>query len=235
MKILVCDDEPAVCGELVQMLLQYAQEHGAVMEAEAVYFAMEAEALLQAAQYDLLILDIEMEGQNGVSLGKKIREEYKDHALQIIYISAKQDYAMQLFQVRPFDFLIKPIAKEYFFHKMDRFLEVQGSLEALYTYQKNGRIHQCKVKNILYFESQGKKKIIHMLDGNDEFYAPMREVCESLPDQRFFYCHKSFLVKYENVRDFYPEYLILVNGERLEISQSKRRQVREIVRKWGMG
>ena len=235
MKILVCDDEQAVCTELVQLLLGYAGEKGIAIEAEAVYSGMDAERRLKSVEYDLLFLDIEMKNMDGVSLGCRIRDEYKNYTLQIIFISAKQNYAMQLFQVRPFDFMIKPVTKEYLFHKMDLFMRIYRSLEALFTYHKKGSIHQCKVKNILYFESTGKKVIIHLTDRNDEFYAPLKEISRSLEGQKFFCCHKSYLVQFENVRDFYPDHLILVNGERLGISQSKRRHVREIIKNWGMG
>ena len=229
MKILVCDDEQAVCDEFAQVLLEYAEEKSIAIDVDAVYSGKEAEDMLQADEYDLLFLDIEMEGLDGLGLGVKIREVFHDQTVQIIYISARQEYAMQLFQVRPFHFFMKPVTRKDLFHMMDKFMEVRQDLEVLYTYQKKGSIQQCKVKNILYFESLGKKTIIHMLNGKDEFYATLKEVSEDLSGCHFFFCHQSFLAKFENVQAFYPEYLILVNGERLEISQGKRRQVRDLV------
>ena len=233
MKILVCDDEQMFCDDLVHMLREYAEVKGFAIEVESVCSGIEAENRLKAAEYDLLFLDIEMKGLNGVILGKKIREEYQDYLLQIIYISSKQEYAMQLFRVRPFAFLIKPVLKERLFCVMDEFMRVREKQEELFIYRKKGSLHQCRVKNILYFESQEKKIIIHMLQGTDEFYAPLKEVSKSLADFHFFRCHHSFLVKYENVQAFYADHLILVNGERLEISQGKRSQVRDLMLKWG--
>lgn len=49
---------------------------------------------------------------NGVKIGKKIRDGMQNETIQLVYISAAEGYAMELFEVRPFDLLIKPISKE---------------------------------------------------------------------------------------------------------------------------
>lgn len=73
-----------------------------------------------------------------------------------------------------------------------------------------------------------------MLEGSDEYYASLKEIYETIKQHRFFYCHKSLLVNYDAVRVFYTNYLVLVNNETLEISQGRRKEVRNLVRKWGM-
>ncbi len=63
--------------------------------------------------FGLIFLDIEMQYVNGIEAGKIIREKMKDELTKIVYISGSDNYAMELFQVRPLDFLIKPISKDY--------------------------------------------------------------------------------------------------------------------------
>ena len=60
----------------------------------------------------MIFLDIEFPGMNGIELGKLLRMKMKNYDTQIIFISAVKDYAMDLFPVRPIDFLIKPITEE---------------------------------------------------------------------------------------------------------------------------
>ena len=59
---------------------------------------------LKREKADILFLDIELPGMNGVSVGKYIREILEDENIFLIYISSKQNYALQLFQNHPFDF-----------------------------------------------------------------------------------------------------------------------------------
>lgn len=60
---------------------------------------------------DLLFLDIEFhsESLNGVNIAQFLREQSEGQATQVVFVSSKSEYAMQLFQVRPLDFIIKPI------------------------------------------------------------------------------------------------------------------------------
>ena len=68
----------------------------------------------------------------------------------------------------------------------------------------------------------------------DEFYAPLKDIYEELKVKKFFYCHKSILVNYDRVAEFRYDRLVLDNGKELEISQSKRKEVRRLSGEMGM-
>ena len=61
---------------------------------------------------DLLFLDIELGDYTGVEVGKKIRSDIRYESMQIVFVSAKDNYAMQLFDIRPMNFLVKPVKYE---------------------------------------------------------------------------------------------------------------------------
>ena len=67
---------------------------------------------LAQGDWDVLFMDIEMPTINGVEAGKRVREQLQNYSLKIIYVSSRQEYAMDLFKVDTFDFLIKPVAYE---------------------------------------------------------------------------------------------------------------------------
>ena len=60
---------------------------------------------------DILFLDIELPGMDGVEVGKYVRDILRNLHMFLVYISSKEEYALELFQNQPFDFLIKPIKK----------------------------------------------------------------------------------------------------------------------------
>lgn len=138
MRILVCDDHKAVCDELVQLLMNYAQGKAITIEVDSFNSGIEAYCSLCRTEYDLVFLDIILKDLDGVQLGKRIRELHRDYFTQIIYFSSNNGYAMDLFRIRPFEFLIKPISQMTLFDVLDRFREIQERMNIFFRYQKGG-------------------------------------------------------------------------------------------------
>lgn len=91
------------------------------------------EALLESLRAGqtlfLLILDIELQAQNGVTVGNLLREELGDNATQVLYISAHTQYAMELFDVRPLNFLTKPLDEKKLSACVTQALELAPGLD----------------------------------------------------------------------------------------------------------
>ena len=101
-------------------------------------------------------LDIELNKLNGVELGVKIRSEFRNEDTQIVYISAKESYAMKLFQIRPLNFLVKPISVNKICFVVKKALELNNKSE-FFKFKVGSHLHKRKVKDILYFEGQGRQ------------------------------------------------------------------------------
>ena len=106
---------------------------------------------------DILFLDIELPGMNGVEVGKYIRDILRNTDMFMIYISSKKEYALELFQNQPFDFLIKPIKKERLYHVMEKIFSIIGKNECNFEYKNQGNSYRIMYKDILYFQSDGRK------------------------------------------------------------------------------
>ena len=106
-RIGICDDDKALCAGLEEQIYRIAKEMSVKADVEVWYCG---ESILRDLQngvrLDLLFLDIELLQQNGISVGRFIREEMEDLQTHIVYISSRQGYAMQLFRIQPLDFLI---------------------------------------------------------------------------------------------------------------------------------
>ena len=234
MRILICDDDPVFCDELERDLEQYEIIHRLEFEILKVFSGEQALDALAQGDWDVLFMDIEMPTINGVEAGKRVREQLQNYSLKIIYVSSRQEYAMDLFKVDTFDFLIKPVAYNELEAVMEKLMNTLNRSGEMYVYRKKGQTARCKMEDILYFESQLKKTIIVTRQKTDEFYASLKDIYEELKDKRFFYCHKSILVNYDRVAEFHYDKLVLDNGEELEISQAKRKEVRKLSGEMGM-
>lgn len=60
----------------------------------------------------------------GFEIGKQIRDELKNNKIQIVYISGDTSYAMELFNTRPFDFVVKPVEKKKLFKMLDTYFSI---------------------------------------------------------------------------------------------------------------
>ena len=108
-RIGICDDEQLTCSELEN----YINEIFECKDDEAeIYVWNSGEALKKdisnGVKIDILFLDIELPDSNGIELGKYIRNYMKNMSMNIVYISSMTEYAMELFKIHPYDFVVKP-------------------------------------------------------------------------------------------------------------------------------
>ena len=109
MKIAVCDDRPEHLKKIRELLEKYQQTRPG-LESQAEYFLSGAELLDQAEErggYDLYLLDILMPGENGISVGKRLRQMGKQG--ELIFLTSSNDYAADSYEVRAFFYLLKPV------------------------------------------------------------------------------------------------------------------------------
>ena len=112
-KVAIVDDDINVCFKIEEYILSYAATNSESFEVEAFQSGEKfLEYWDEQCQFDLIFLDIELYNLNGIEVGSILRKIKENYKVQIIYISAKNTYAMKLFQNRPFDFIVKPVNKE---------------------------------------------------------------------------------------------------------------------------
>lgn len=91
--IAICDDQNAICSEIETILLEYQKLTMQEIQIEVFYSAEKLNTFMEYEHnFDLIFLDIEMEGLNGLELGRKIREEMDNQITQIVYVSGKESY-----------------------------------------------------------------------------------------------------------------------------------------------
>ena len=108
-RIAICDDEPKICAMLENMLIDILETRGVYYEIEPFYSGENLCVEIQRQIFDLIFLDIELKKKSGLDVSNYIRNELGDESVQIAYISAKTGYAMDLFEFRPINFLVKPL------------------------------------------------------------------------------------------------------------------------------
>lgn len=227
LEIAVCDDETNICNDIEAYIDYYAENSEVTFKTE-VYFS--AEKLLEAynsgKRYDLVFLDIEMEGMSGIDYGKILRDEMDDQKTKIVYMSWQKSYAMDLFKIRPFDFLVKPLDAVAIGRTLDTAIKLIGDIDAYYIVQTRNEHIKLLQKDILYFESSNRKVTVHTSERIIEFYGKLEDVSMQLGSDVFWRIHKSYLIHYDHTDHFKYDAVCLEDGTYLPISQSYRSEIR---------
>lgn len=229
-KIGICDDDRVLCAALEEQLCTLAEELALKAEVEVWYTGEELQRDLGGGlRLDLLFLDIELVRKDGIEVGFFIRGELEDMQTHIVYISAKQDYAMRLFKVQPLDFLLKPIKLEELREVFGRSIRQKRAASVYFSYQKGGSLQRIALSEICYFMSRDKKILMVSKDATEEFYGKLKEIAGRLP-AGFMPIHQSYIVNRDYIDSYTYESVTLADGEQLPISKPYRKKVREAIR-----
>lgn len=228
--ILICEDNAALCNGIKEIIEMWSQKIG---EEVRIGLCFSGKSLRNHLEYeqrpDLLFLDIKLGDENGVEIGDYIREQLKDETIQIVFISSYTQYAIDLFKLRPFDFLIKPVNYKAAEKVLLKYLEIKQRNEEqkyYFVFQNRKQVFRVEQSDILYFQSNGRK--ISIITDTPrkpalEYYGTLSDVVGQLDKTRFWNIHKSFLVNVEYVTNIGYNKFSLKNGEVIPVSRSRRR------------
>lgn len=228
--IAICDDEHNVCNSLETSLLAFSQKNKILINTCVFYDAKNLlEYLEKGNHFDIIFVDIEMQGLNGIEFGSYLRKIKGNDYTKIIFISWHEKYAMKLFKYRPDDFLVKPIEKrlnEANEHLKRVYQEIITN-NTFFSYKIGRSYFKIDVKEIMYFVSENRVVKMYMKNTSIIIYCKLDQVEEDIRNDKFLRIHKSILVNSDYVLTYDCDRLILENGVELRISKAYRKSVRD--------
>lgn len=199
LNIAICDDNNEICSTLEEIILSYSKTSLIDVDVEVFY---SGESLISYIQnnnnFDLIFLDIELKSTTGIEVGRKIRKDFDDNISKIVFITAKNGYAEQLFDIQPLNFLRKPINETKVIECMILAIKILNLENTIFKYKSSKDTKVVKYADIYYFESMVKRIKIVSSDGEDYFYSNLKYIKKSLPIS-FLSPHRSYIVNYNNV------------------------------------
>ena len=233
-RIGICDDEKNTCMEIEKMVHEYAKQNS--LELETLLWHT-GEALCEAIgknALDLLFLDIELVTTSGIEVGRYIRNKLENHEIAIAYISSKSSYAMELFKIRPIDFLIKPIQYEDVAEIVEESLKLHRRNKQIFEYHTKGTYGKLQYRDILYFFSDNKKINIVTPESVIVFNGRLRDLLPQLPDN-FIQIHQSYIINLDHMLSCTYESVTMSGEVVLNISQPYRKEVRRQISEFHWG
>ncbi len=245
MRVLIVDDEPLARRRL-QRLLEKEKDVESVTSAGN---GKEALRIIRKEKPELVFLDIQMPGMNGLELCKSLESS----SLHIIFVTAFDEYAVKAFEVHAIDYLLKPFDDERFFKALDHARSKIGSDQTSYKEfirsflgsQKSDKIlistpyrsYFLKLSDVLYIQSCGKYVEVVTTKEKHEMKKPLYEVMEKLNSNQFVRIHRSTIINIDHVKELQPwykgEYIVILNsGEKLQTGRQFRDQLQTILSRY---
>lgn len=237
LSIAICDDDTIICTTIESIILEYSKKIGLEVYIEVYFSGEKLIKDLMDIYYDIIFLDIQLKELSGIEVGKQIRNKFRLDSIEIIFISSYKSYALELFKIRPSDFLIKPLNTEEIIDILDRTIQTRNISMLAFSYKIGRTEKKICIKDILYFESKGQSINIHTEYGDIKFYGTLKKTALQLQQihAKFLYCHKSFIVNYNQIVNFRYDFFTLTNGIQIPIGECKRKEVRKTLCKYERG
>lgn len=218
MRIAICDDEKNIRELLGRKIIK--QYPGA----EIVLFSCGEELLKSDKQIDILFLDIQMSGIDGMKTAKGLRK--KDKNVILIFVTAVEKYVFHAFDVGAFHYIVKPIDDEKFSDVLCRAVDELNSQklsvkeqEETYLMVNNGGVHRkVVIEDIIYAEVFNRKVVIHKINEQIEYYGKMSEL-EEITGDNFFRPHRAYLINFKYVEKYDANTIYLEKGSVLMAKQ----------------
>lgn len=199
MRILICDDD-ALMVEQLQKYIQKYFEHHRLKCPELVSYSNGESLLADKGDKDILFLDIEMRGMNGIYVGNELKKTNKNTI--IFVVSSYFEYLDDAMRFHVFRYLSKPLDKQRFFRNMKDAIDLYNTMTSKVPIETKQGIHTLPSSDIITVEAQGRKVIIHTTSQDFESIHTMQYWADTLPKNCFFQTHRSFIVNFEHIASF---------------------------------
>ena len=196
MRILICDDDRFVVEEIEQYLKEYFYQKNCIMP-ELVSFLDGDSLLADQDKKDMVFLDIEMPGSNGILVSNELK---KAHPNIFIFITTSHDqYLDDAMDAHAFRYLSKPLDKDRLFASMDRALRAYCDLVSLVTIDDGTTSFTVSEAEIIYIEAQARTTIVHTVSDVHLAKANIQFWIDTLNGGSFFRTSKSYIVNMKHV------------------------------------
>lgn len=229
MRVMIVEDEPLIAQRLERMCREILGDQLESLRVSGMF--AEAQARLDETPIDLMLLDLNLHGRDGIELLKSSLAE----SFHTIVVSANTDQALRAFEYGVLDFVPKPFTQERLAQALERATDRAGRSAGAAKYlavRKHGRVELIAIDQILYVEGAGAYAELVLEDGTRELHDKTLEKLLALLPPGFVRIHKSYLVRLSAVKQLNASEgsryeAQLKNGVRLPIGRARYKELRQ--------
>lgn len=222
--IAICDDEKIQVDLFLKYVNNWADKSGRKITIEKFHCAESFHfKWLEDKLFNIILLDIEMPGQNGVELAKTIRKT--DKMINIIFITAVEDFLAEGYDLDAINYLLKPIEEVKLHSCLDRAIErmpLKTNKIVIQTEDGNQTVNE---KDILLIESVAHNIEITTKDKAYTTRMNLASIEEDLHGNAFVKAHRSYIVNLLHIKKITKDTIELDNGDKVPLSRRRYKEV----------
>lgn len=219
MRILICDDDSLMIDQIEKYIKIYFRKTHAKCP-ELVCFSNGESLLADKGDKDIVFLDIEMPGMNGIYVGNELKRANEN--VIIFIVTSYSEYLDEAMRFHVFRYLSKPLEKQRFFRNLKDAIDLYHTMTIKIAIETKQGVHTIPAASIISVETVGRKVIVHTIAQDFESIHNMQYWLELLPKNCFFQTHRSFIINFEHVSDF-DHTLVHMAGNQFHAYLTKRK------------
>lgn len=215
MKIAICEDNPVEAEEIERIVKNWALESKTDLSvvwyptAEAFWFSYEDQV------FDALFLDIQMPGEDGISLAKRLREQ--GDRIPIVFVTGIDDFISEGYDVEAVHYLLKPVREKKVAECLERICQKQTEFFVLLSTEDG--VVKVSQRDILKIEVFGHHCVYTTVDGTYKVTQSLKEARKNLLPDRFVLCYRGILVNLQNIESINHSQVNLTGGIQAPVSR----------------
>ena len=225
-RIAICDDEKHMSDHIRAMASDFFRKKN--REIQLRTFLSGEELLNYDGQIDILFLDIQMNGMDGLETARKLRAgKFRGF---LIFITVLKEMVFQSFEVQAYDYLVKPVDEKQFGKTMERlYASMQNASEDSLLVQKGYEGRIIREDEIVFCEVIDRKIYLNLVSGEVVDYYDRIENLETKLDSHFFRCHRSYLINLKHLKGYKNGTAYMDNHKEIPVSRLRSREFSDVV------
>ena len=222
-RIAICDDSYAFLQQTKFMIQHWESPVAKEIVTESFE---DGDALLAAHTknpFDIILLDIVMPLLNGIDAAKELRE--KDRNAKIVFLTSSPEYAVESYNVKASNYLLKPVNPESLFSCLDELISDIQSIAKSIPVKSTDATYRVALSDIEHVEAQLKHVMFYLKSNRTiESPEPLYSYEDMLTlDDGFYKCHRSYIVNIHQISNYTHDEIIMRSGRRIPISRNNRK------------
>jgi DNA-binding LytR/AlgR family response regulator len=214
MRLAICDDDVGLVKRLKPLVYQYANDNRFEMVIDELY---SGEALLESkTKYDMIFLDYQMGGINGMEAARKLRE--RNINCTIVFMTNYPHFVYEAFEVNTFRFCEKPFEQTRIYEVLDDYFAMYGNdYPILLKFDRETiKVHTGE---IVCIEAMRKQSMISLPKDQIRIAKHLAAIIPLLPKSHFFRVNRSFIINFNYIAKYDNEFVYMKNGAKVPQSR----------------
>ena len=224
--IAICDDEKHMSAHIRSCVSDFFRKKN--RETSLRMFSSGEELLSYNGQIDILFLDIQMKGMDGMETARKLRaDQFRGF---LVFITVLKEMVFQSFEVQAYDYLVKPVDEKQFEKTMERlYASMQNAREDSLLVQKGYEGRIIPKDEIVFCEVIDRKIYLNLASGDVVDYYERIENLEAKLDKHFYRCHRSYLINLKHLKGYKNGTACMDNGKKIPVSRLRSKEFSGVV------